>query len=92
MFTKSENLIEEYTKLMHKIRSARETISNHQAKTVDEMRQISYDSVNDMHAEMCWFLSKMLSAPCTGRVFITPPSSYLELDTKQKSIDSHMNI
>lgn len=70
MYTNKDNLIAEMTMLIQHVATVKE----------------QHEEICDIHYKLCRFLSKMLSGPLTGRIYIQNPENYVTEDEKEASL------
>jgi len=78
-----ENLIEDVIKIAKLVEQYRDDRAAHSDTEKTQER------FNDIHVHVCELMSSMISSPLSGRIFLTPPSAYVDEETRKQSLDKN---
>lgn len=88
MFTLRENIVDELAKILHDVRKHRASTKDHSSQEM--IKEHATEALDDIHCKLCHFMSMVIAAPLSGRIFLTKPQGHLEPFRIKESALSHL--
>ena len=90
MHTLENNLVSHVLKIIEMAREQKTLFESCEQNSID--KKIVVENIDDIHCQLCRFLSSMISSPITGRIFLSTPQQFLNGCEIKSNAVKHLQV